>query len=328
MIYLKTCARAIKVSKFQSFVFIVNMSQVVEDVEVKMVTEEDDDSNSKRCTRKKNKHYFEHHIRKILKQFSEVELTHQAKWQLNDLAIIVCHLLMNKLKCILNANRRKTISDTDIASATIMLFGYNELSILCNETGNKALKVYETNIKKQESKGQARHTKADLCIPPSLLERFLRTIDVHMSNAAPIFLAAVVQTFLERVIRCALSNDATTGRLSIEHLQNGVETDAVLSKCFAENNIYFCVTDQRVFPKTLLENRLKSVLSTRHPDVRFQKDCFVFLQDYMEKWILNMLHATNSITLASKKTRIHPTDIDMVHMLLENRKSFLKADES
>ena len=55
-----------------------------------------------------NKRLFEHHIGKILKQICDKELTYKAKKQLNDLLIITCKLIINKI-CFISYTKKKFV---------------------------------------------------------------------------------------------------------------------------------------------------------------------------------------------------------------------------
>ena len=58
-----------------------------------------------------------------------------------------------------------------------------------------------------------------------------------------------------------------------------------------------------------------------------QKDCFIYFQDYLEKWIIEILQYSNNITLYSKKTRVSADDIEMASSIMERRQpSFLDSN--
>jgi histone H3/H4 len=57
-------------------------------------------------------------------------------------------------------------------------------------------------------------------------------------------------------------------------------------------------------------------MSLIYPEIRFQKDCFSSLHDYIEKWLMQILQSANH---HSKKVRVSGSDIDMVLSILEKR---------
>ena len=189
--------------------------------------------------KKKVKHYFEHHIRKILKEVSsERDITQQAKSQLNELAIMTCKLIREKISYILSSSKKKTITNVDVESAVKLVFN-GQLSQKSSEEGNKCLKNYLNRTKNEDLKGQSRHSKADILIPPSILDNFLRENDVHVSFHAPIFLAGVIEYFLAQVLELAnnVSNIKKGVRITIHDLENGVRSDKEITYFFTKYNI-------------------------------------------------------------------------------------------
>ena len=63
------------------------------------------------------------------------------------------------------------------------------------------------------------------------------------------------------------------------------------------------------------------------PDIRFQKGCFSYLQDYIEKWMLDILQYTNILTIYAKKSRVTSSDIELVSSIMEKKyPDFLDAN--
>jgi histone H3/H4 len=299
----------------------------------------------KKKRRKKHNHYFEHHLRKILKDIStDRDITQNAKTQLNELGILICTILSKKINTILTSNRKKTVNDHDVASATRLIFG-NIIGNECVQYGTKTLQLYEENNKRETLKGQSRHSKAELSIPPSIMEHFLRNAgEMHISNQAPIFLASVMECFFMRILKASCLSSLEKGvRLTIRDLQNGIEKDPNLAMIFKQNKILFFQSgtipyihphirglggrnDKKsiklmskiqeengyIFPKSVIEGRLKAIIGEFHPDIRYQKDCFVYFQDYLEKWLVDVLKLSNELTLFNKKTRVTEDEIGMV----------------
>lgn len=335
-----------------------DMSEIEKKVEDVEVDEEEVEVNekTKKVDRKikKKKHYFEHHIRKILKEVcSDRDITQQAKSQLNDLAIITCKLISNKISYILRASGKKTITENEIESAIKLIFT-GQLCQKSVEEGKKSLQNYLTSSKDEELKGQSRHVKANILIPPSILEKFLRVNDSHISYHAPIFLAGVIEYFLSQLIELANNvsdnNNKKGVRITVYDLETGVRSDRELNSFFTKNNIYFynsgivpfihphlktksgsndkksmkIITKLQeeqdyVFPKSFIENKFKSYITLIYPEIRFQKDCFSYFQDYLERWLVEFLQQANNLTLYSKKTRVSENDIELVLSIMEKR---------
>lgn len=330
----------------------------VDDSEDEESAQEEDGSkcdSKKKKNKRKSKHYFEHHIRKIMKHVcADRDITQQAKQQLNDLAIITCKIVANKVACILAASKKKTVGEYEVECAIKLLFT-NQLAQKSVEEGKKSLENYINNSKSKDLKGHSRHVKADILIPPSILEKFLRINGMHMSYNAPIFLAGVIEYFMAQVLDLAnnLSLNKKGVRITLQDLENGIKSDKELTAYFSQNNISFfgvgmsqfnnlsLPKDRKnlknlqksqdhteyVFPKSFIENKFKRYVSLVYPDIRFQKDCFSFFQDYLEKWVLEILQYTNLITMFSKKSRVSARDIELVVSIMEKRTpEFLSVD--
>ena len=306
-----------------------------------------DDSKRK----KKTKHYFEHHIRKILKQVcTDRDITQQAKSQLNELAIITCKLIKSKITHILTFSKKKTITEAEIQSAVKLIFT-GQLAQKSVDEGTKCLSNYLNRSKNEELKGQSRQLKADILIPPNILDTFLRENVNYISCNAPIFMAAVIEYFLSQILELAnnVSSHKKGVRITVNDLEKGVKSDTELAVFFSTYNIYFFDSNivpfvhpsfkktgknnkksmksiikiqkscEYVFPKSFFENKFKQYISLVYPEIRYQKGCFLYFQDYIEKWIIELLQYTNIITLFSKKSRVCEDDIEIVLSIQKRR---------
>jgi hypothetical protein len=144
----------------------------------------------------------------------------------------------------------------------------------------------------------------------------------------------VLQTLLLYLLRQAVAvrGDNCKQRLNMTHINSGVLRDQVLQRLFVDNRIQFVTVsseDEYVFPRKVFEQKFKQVLSAKYPDLRFQKNCFNDLHGYFELWVTRLFRATNEMnSCGGKKTRMQPADLEFMYNVLENRKSFLKDDES
>uniref|UniRef100_A0A6C0KE55 Core Histone H2A/H2B/H3 domain-containing protein n=1 Tax=viral metagenome TaxID=1070528 RepID=A0A6C0KE55_9ZZZZ len=311
--------------------------------------------------KKKKTRHFEHHIRKILKEISsDRDITQIAKTQLNDLAVITCKLIKQKVLVVLQSNKKRTITNVEIEAAIHLLFtGQLEQRLI--EEGKKCVQQYIDNTKTKELKGQSRNTKAEILIPPSILERMLRSDSFQMFQmgfSAPIFLAGVIEYFIAQVLQLSVLTSKTV-RITVQDLEHGIKSDREIKRYMIDQNIYLFEagivpfihpgirqltgrndkksvklmaklqeSNSSIFPKRFFEKLCKHFVMLLYPDIRFQKGCFVYLQDYIEKWIVGILQHTNILTLYSKKSRVTATDIEMVVSIMERRSpSFLHQDQ-
>ena len=270
----------------------------------------------------KKTRYFEHYISAILKEVCpERAITQSAKYQLNELAITTCKLISKKILQIIT---KKTITEIEVEAAIKLVFD-GQLCQKSIEEGKRCLQNY-SNLENNEN--HSKKSKADLLIPPSMLEKFLRYESSYRVSAnSPIFLAGIIEYFLAQVIELSsLSNNSNNSnnsnkkgiRITLSDIENGIESDKEIDRYLKQNNIYLCSKNRTeyVFPKTVIDDSIKNYMSLIYPEIRFQKDCFSSLHDYIEKWLMEILQSANH---HSKKVRVSGSDIDMVLSILEKR---------
>ena len=153
-----------------------------------------------------------------------------------------------------------------------------------------------------------------------MLEKFLRysrsNISHRVSESAPIFLAGIIEYFLAQLIELSSISDKKVGvRITCSDIENGIQSDQEINRYIKKNNIYLG-TKEYVFPKSVVEDSIKNYMSLIYPEIRFQKDCFSSLHDYLEKWLIEILQLSNQY---SKKKRVSGSDIGMVLAILEKR---------
>ena len=323
-------------------------------------SDENKDNKTTDKKKKKKRHYFSHHIRKILKEICPTrDITQKAKDELNEIMILTCKIIANKSLFIIKSNNKKTITESEIEASIKLVF----LGQLCQksvEEGRKCLKNYSENVNDKTLKGKSRNEKADILVPPSLLDKFLKSQGIHVSGNAPIFLAGVIEYFVSQILELAnnTSINKNNVRITVYDIENGIRLDKELNSFFTINNIYLhgsgivpyihpnlktktSANDLKslkimekvqentdyIFPKTCIDNKFKNYIELIYPDVRYQKDCFSYFQDYLEKWIIEILQYSNNITLYSKKTRVSGDDIEMAASIMERRQpSFLDCN--
>lgn len=272
----------------------------------------EDEKMKERSGKPRSKHYFTSHIRHLLRDISDYNITADAKTQLNDLAIIVTKLVVQKIHVLVCS--RRVLTHDDVERAVNLLFhGSGDLSGKCVQAGHQAVQTFLMN---NESKGASRHARASLRIPPSLMERCMRmTIDNHSINSnVPVFLAAVLETFLSFLLQ-EVVRAVPIPRITVDDVERVVHTEPFLNRFFRRHNIVFVQSCCLVFPKRSFEQKFKAVISQKHGDVRFQKDCFLGVQEYLEVWLHRLLETTQQL---SQKARIRAQDLDIACSLVNH----------
>ena len=253
-------------------------------------------------------HFFEHHIRKVLLEVCpERDITKQAKAQLNELLIITCKIIMSKAFSILFSTSKKTIGTTEIESAVKLVFT-GQLAQKSTEEGKRCVQNF---LMGDKLKGQSHNFKADILIPPSVLNKFMRlniTKGYRISYTAPLFLAGVIEYFLSQILDSA--NNLKV-RITIFDIEYGIRMDTEINDFFVFNNIYLNIPCKYIFPKSVFENKFKNYISLVYPEIRYQKNCFSLFQDFIEKFIINILKHSNNITINSDRNKVMSKDIEL-----------------
>lgn len=317
--------------------------------------------------KKTKKHFFEYHISKILQEVCpERNITYQAKKQLNEIAILTCKIISEQTFIIVDCSKKKTITNVEIGSAVTLVFN-GQLAQKAIEEGKKCIEQYSINFNLLELKGQHKNTKAEILVPPSILETFLRIKGHHISATSSIFLAGIIEYFLAQILDIANNVHLSriyrrkssplgvvkikpTIRISLYDIEMGIKSDKELCKYFVTNNIYLYGSgivpfihplllarsgdnDKKslkiiskiqndnvpIFTKSIIDNKLKNHITLIYPEIRYQKNCFNVIQDYIEKWIIEILRHANNITLYAGKTRVSSIEIETALAIMERR---------
>lgn len=270
---------------------------------------DDEEQVQKRSGKSRGKHYFTSHIRHILRDMSDCNITAQALSELNDLAIIVSKLVVQKIHVLVCS--RKVVTHDDVERAIRLLFhGSGDLSGQCVQAGHQAVQTYLSN---HESKGSSRQARACLHIPPSLMERCMRMTDHSINANVPVFLAAVLETFLTFLLQEVIRTQ--TPRITVDDLERVVQSEPFLKRFFRQHNILFVQSSSLVFPKRSFEQKVKAAIQEKHGEVRFQKDCFLSVQQYVEVWLNRLLETSNQL---SEKARVRAPDLELAHSLVNH----------
>jgi len=310
---------------------------------------EEEKKENKIKRRKKTRHYFEHHIRKILKQITkDKDITYEARSELNDVAVYTCKNIKQKTKQILDSLNRKTITDEEIEMAVKLVFD-GQLCQKCCEEGSKCVDQYKKYQQFEKKERLEKNIlKPDIIIPHSVIAYILRDKNpINISFYSSIYLAGVIEYFLSQIIESAIiSSNKKSKRITVDEIERGIQSDSELLSYFTKYNMilfgsnlssygtpYFNqnkkIENERdfIFSKSFFENRFKHYISLVHPDIRYQKDCFTYIQDYIEKWVFSLIKYSTVITKTIGKVRLSDTEIEIVHSILSSKTpDFLKNE--
>jgi histone H3/H4 len=231
---------------------------------------------------------------------------------------------------------RRTISDNEVMNGIKLCFP-EALALKAEDAAESALKCYASA---DATKGTSRHTKANLILPPSVPEKFLRnfgTSKLMVTQSAPITLCACIEEAGEQILQAAADLACEKGkvRLTVRDLELTVRNNEEFNDLFKKNAISFIGGGAVPFIHPLLK-RKKTRRRRKDPNhdnpitkhrykpgtvalrdiKRFQKvsDCLILAKAPFEKLIRTILS-----TKGSDATKISKQVFIILQYYLESR---------
>ena len=166
------------------------------------------------------------YIQRLIKNQGELSITESALKTLNDHSNILCATLSKKAKEISNT---KTLSSKDIQTAVRLVLP-GELAKHAVSEGTKAVIKYTSS--KHVADKKSRTERANLVVSVSRVEKFIREFCDRVSDAAPVYLAAVVQYMIEELVE--LTYPVTTHmykkkRITPDHIERAIKEDGEIT---------------------------------------------------------------------------------------------------
>lgn len=234
-----------------------------------------DEQPKQLITKKKNTHFFETYISKVLKQVAPNNgITSNAKQQLNSFLCILLKFISNKVLFLTTLAKKKTISIKEIENALkIVLNG--ELLANSLKEGEKSCETFK-NI---ENKGNnsSRQTKANIIFPPSIVEKFLRNFGyskIMISSLVPVYLASVLEYITSEILDISVfaCKQNKHIRITIRDIELSIRCDNDFNYLFNKLNISFL--GGGVVPyihSSLLNNKKQKKKKDKEKDNKEQK---------------------------------------------------------
>ena len=201
-----------------------------------------DEQPKQMIIKKKNTHFFETYISKVLKQISPSNgITSNAKQQLNSFLCILLKFISSKVLFLTTLAKKKTISIKEVENALKIILDDELLSMALKE-GSKSCESFK-NI---ENKGNnsSRQTKANIIFPPSIVEKFLRNFvysKIMISSLVPVYLASVLEYIAAEILDISVFTCKQNKhiRITVRDLELSVRHDNDFDLLFKKLNISF-----------------------------------------------------------------------------------------
>lgn len=189
----------------------------------------------------KKARFYESYVSRLLKNVRENNgVTGNARQQTNSVLCYLTEIIANKAKQLTLISNRRTISCCEVSNAVLLCFPGN-LGSDAKEAMRLAVETYDTSKSKT---GTSRHTKANLILPPSIPEKFLRQFkssNLMVTSTAPLSLCAALQIVSSRILSAA-ADRATANkkiRITVRDLELAVRSDPELDELFRKTKIEF-----------------------------------------------------------------------------------------
>lgn len=167
----------------------------------------------------------------------------------SPLASVLCTLIIDKLRW----TQRAVLQDVHIyRAAQLALDAY--FSQQCVDYANE---VWERIVANNGKRGMSRQERAELTVSPSEIEAELRSRDFKMALSVPTVFAAIIESLIERI------------ELDPSHL----------------SKYGILIKNETTFPKSVVDHRMRELLKTKIPDIRFGKQCFDPVWSLMQHWL-------------------------------------------
>lgn len=308
--------------------------------------------------------YFESFIPKILKQtYDSNSLNSNVKTQINNSIKIFIRVVTNSSVKLLQYQNRKVLSSKEIMYG-LKKFVDDDTYKLCINVGTQALTNYNIYTEKKSVVRKPRKNKrAMLTIPPVIVEKIMRNCipkSILLGAQTPIFLTACIEYIVGEILDSAVqvTIDSNKQRITIDHLEKGVSCNHSLLYIFKQLQISFlggkgtidihrdiligknskkekCILKniknrqkdcKLIVPKSVFERFVRKIIKRKCGERKVSKIVFIFLQHYIENYIINILKKANILTLYSNRHKVTPMDIGMVSFFGNTRGDF-KLDE-
>lgn len=313
--------------------------------------------------RRKQSHYFEIYLNKMLKTtLPKYSLSTNTKQQLSSYICFFIYFITKKLCHLTQLSKKKTISVKEMISIFKIILSGELLTNSINE-GNKAL----THFKTTDIKGISKQTKSGIVFPPSLVERLIRQKCFNhliLSYKVPIFLASICEYLCFEILDLATFHTSSEKRLriTVKDIQNAIETDEELSKLYHKVNFSFLGggvivqhyfhnltngtkkkkkiatlrikneqkgSEKTVFHKAPFNKLIRLIFFENNNKIeKISKQSFTILQLYIEQYIVKLLHKSYYLTMHAGRKKLVPNDILLTNYLINHDKNPYTKEEN
>lgn len=173
---------------------------------------------------------FRTYIQRLLKaQQANMGIGNKALMCMDSLLVFLAENFCERVHRIVNG---KTVSDGDVESVVFFLFG-ESLGPDAVAAGAAAVKAFQDNAKNKDMLGNTKQKKANITLPVSLVERFLREFGkskLRVTQAAAVYTTAVFEHFVNQVLQLTIVETVADKKQRIKnrHIKLAIEKSAGL----------------------------------------------------------------------------------------------------
>jgi histone H3 len=343
----------------------------------------------------KKSRFFEIYIVRILKHITiEKEpnvysITLNAKQQLNSVMCLLARILSEKMLYLMQISEKKTLTIKEVQNACKIVCS-KKMSEEIIDYGEKIITQFSLSNSDMKNTRNFVQKKAQLLIPPSLVEKFMRNFDynnVSVSKLAPIFFASILEYICIIILTFSCQNSTKFDRLrlTVRDLEIAVQKNSDLKILFQRNHLSFLgggvlpkiqeyllnkngkskkdkfnqaisaispskyiqenpvklflgkkkdwkkshrfrpgtvalreikkmqkISEHLILPKIPFQNLVRRLLKKYREHMKISKDVFIFLQYYIEQFLVHTLHDANLLSVYAKRTKLSSDDIDFI----------------
>ncbi len=341
-------------------------------------TEDEAGPSTKEGEKKRNKkhdRFFDLYIHRCLRVVSQNNnsVSKNARVQLNSILCYICDKIASKASDLCRYGQRRTVHITEVATAVEYVLRGKLLSH-ANIAAVEALKTFfadrmyegtvvkkpvdfdiitmkkRTDIQGPMKKTMSRQNKAGLIFSPALCEKFLRSQRLHVSQGAPIYMAAVIEYFTTELL-ILVCNEALADkrvRLLAQDFEMSIRKDFEFNLVFNENKMSFvanCVTpflspmvlehmsrpfarnivnlqntaDCVIMSRFAIDRQIRAAVEAMLPGTRVGKDTVSYIQYIVEQEMIHNLRHAAQVASYAGHSKLTASDLEITLAIKQNR---------
>ena len=193
-------------------------------------------------SKKKSNKFFENYILKLLNSnFDGHNITADSRQQLNSVLCTISKIISTEARELTVFSKKKTISIDEVYSAISTILPKSIANEICVK-GTLANTSYL--LSRNDDKTTSKQVKAGICVPPSLVDKFLRgygNSKIQVTASAPVYFAGAIEELIMYILKISVNTARSNKhvRLTVQDIEVSIRNDIELSSFFYKHNIMF-----------------------------------------------------------------------------------------